>query len=90
MPLTLEKTATQTLDVGQFVALEQRMQDALNQARTTCADQGSDSKACAVAWDIVEELQAAYAHQKVQEQPSQFVDYCDDNPNAEECRVYDV
>lgn len=88
MPLTLETTAPSTLE--QSVAIEQRMHEALSQARATCANQGSDSKACAVAWDIVEELQAEYSHQKVQEQPSQFESYCDGNPNAEECRVYDV
>lgn len=88
MPLTLETTAPSTLQ--QSVALEQRMQDALSQARETCADQGSDSKACAVAWDIVEELQAENAHQKMQVKPSTFADYCNGNPNAEECRVYDV
>lgn len=88
MPLTLETTAIPTLETS--VAMETRMQDALVQARETCANEGSSSKACAVAWDIVEELQAEYSHQKVQEQPSQFEGFCDDNPNAEECRVYDV
>jgi len=88
MPLTLETTATPTLE--QSVALEKRMQDALSQARETCANEGATSKACAVAWDIVEELQAAHSHQKGQEQPSEFEGFCDDNPNAEECRVYDV
>lgn len=88
MPLTLEKTATPTLE--QPVAMEKRMEDALSQARETCASEGATSKACAVAWDIVEELQAEYSHQKVQEQPSEFEDFCDNNPNAEECRVYDV
>ncbi|ABW27495.1 MULTISPECIES: Calvin cycle protein CP12 [Acaryochloris] len=87
MPLTLE-TAAPTLE--QSVAMETRMEDALSQARETCASEGATSKACAVAWDIVEELQAEYSHKKVQEQPSQFEDFCDDNPNAEECRVYDV
>lgn len=88
MPLTLETTATPTLE--QSVAIEKRMEDALSQARETCADQGSGSQACAVAWDIVEELQAEYSHQKVQEKPSNFEDFCDGNPSAEECRVYDV
>ncbi|WP_299485741.1 Calvin cycle protein CP12 [Acaryochloris sp. IP29b_bin.137] len=87
MPLTLE-TATSTLEPP--VAMEKRMQDALSQARATCANEGATSKACAVAWDIVEELQAEYSHQKVQEQPSEFDGFCNDNPNAEECRVYDV
>lgn len=89
MPLTLE-TATPTLE--QSVDMEKRMEDALSQARETCASEGATSKACAVAWDIVEELQAEYSHKKVQEQPSQsqFEEYCDGNPNAEECRVYDV
>lgn len=88
MPLTLEKIAAPTLE--QPVAMEQRMQNALSQAREACAAQGSTSQACAVAWDIVEELHAEYAHQKAQERPTEFEGYCDSNPNAEECRVYDV
>lgn len=88
MPLTLETAPTSTLEP--CATLEQRMQEALSQARATCADQGGESKACAVAWDIVEELQAENAHQKMQVQPSTFEHYCDGNPHAEECRVYDV
>nr|MDJ0650679.1 Calvin cycle protein CP12 [Xenococcaceae cyanobacterium MO_188.B19] len=45
---------------------------------------------CAAAWDAVEELQAEASHQK-QNNPekSSLEQYCDNNPDAPECRVYE-
>jgi uncharacterized protein YgiB involved in biofilm formation len=60
------------------------------QARTVCEVSGSNSAECAAAWDAVEELQAEASHQKEKEEPkSSFQQYCDANPDADECRVYD-
>jgi uncharacterized protein YgiB involved in biofilm formation len=60
------------------------------QAREACEINGSDSGECAAAWDVVEELQAEAAHQKQKEAPkTSFEQYCDANPEADECRVYD-
>ncbi|MBF2077463.1 MAG: hypothetical protein IGR76_02810 [Synechococcales cyanobacterium T60_A2020_003] len=60
----------------------------VEQARAVC--EADDPAACAAAWDAVEELQAEAAHQK-QNTPEKtyFEKYCDDNPEAAECRVYD-
>ncbi|TVQ18824.1 MAG: hypothetical protein EA367_13470 [Leptolyngbya sp. DLM2.Bin15] len=60
------------------------------QARAVCSTEGASSGECAAAWDAVEELQAEAAHKKSKEQPkTSFDQYCDENPEAAECRVYD-
>ncbi len=52
--------------------------------------------ACQVAWDQVEELSAAASHMRDNENPngSQYSDplekYCADNPETDECRIYEV
>ena len=59
-------------------------------ARNACKDNGEGSVECAVAWDTVEELQAEAAHQKQKVAPKNSLEqFCDDNPDALECRVYD-
>lgn len=58
-------------------------------AREACDTSGASSKECAAAWDAVEELQAEAAHQKDKPQKTSFETYCEDNPDAAECRVYD-
>ncbi|NJK37473.1 MAG: hypothetical protein HC835_04575 [Oscillatoriales cyanobacterium RM2_1_1] len=58
-------------------------------ARTVCDTQGGTSGDCAVAWDVVEELQAEAAHQKQSKPKSSFETYCDNNPEAAECRIYE-
>jgi CP12 domain len=60
------------------------------QAREVCEVEGGTSGACAAAWDVVEELQAEAAHQRDKEPAKNSLQqYCDDNPDALECRVYD-
>ena len=44
--------------------IEDEIEVARQEARKVCAEQGSTSPACATAWDTVEELQAAAAHQR--------------------------
>lgn len=59
-------------------------------AREACSTSGDGSQECAVAWDTVEELQAEAAHQKSkQPKKNSLEQYCDENPEAAECRVYD-
>ena len=77
-----------TLEVSP--SLEQAIQDALAQARTACESNGEVSANCAVAWDIVEELQAERAHRQVKSSKNSLEVYCDQNPDAAECRIYDV
>lgn len=58
-------------------------------AREICDIKGATSSECAAAWDAVEELQAEASHQRQMKQKTSFEKYCDDNPDAVECRIYD-
>ena len=72
------------------VLLEQRIQEALANARQICAKEGATSPACAAAWDVVEELQAEAAHQRAKKpETNYFAEYCQENPDAIEARIYD-
>jgi hypothetical protein len=44
----------------------------------------------AVDWDLVEEISAHLSHKNEEEKFSNFEEYCKDNPDALECRIYDV
>jgi CBS domain-containing protein len=87
---------TDILHKGDFVEkpkavlLEEQIQKAVEEARRVCAEKGATSKDCAAAWDIVEELQAEAAHQKAESpEKTHFEEYCEDNPDALEARMYD-
>jgi hypothetical protein len=69
--------------------IKEKIEQELQEAREVCGVSGSDSPECAVAWDAVEELQAEAAHQKQTKPKNSFEQYCDDNPEAVECRMYD-
>ena len=69
--------------------IEQQIEQEREQARNACDTSGANSKECAAAWDAVEELQAEASHQKGKKPKSSFENYCEDNPDAAECRVYD-
>lgn len=58
------------------------------EARAICTAKGDDSPECAAAWDVVEELQATASHQQVNAK-TPFQRYCEENPEADECRLYD-
>ncbi len=89
-------SVTDILTKGDFVEkpksllLEDQIHKAVAEARALCASKGVTSPECAAAWDIVEELQAELAHQRSQK-PSKtaFEEYCEDNPEALEARIYD-
>ncbi len=69
--------------------IKQQIEQEIEQARTVCDTTGDTSGECAAAWDAVEELQAEASHQQQTKPKSSFEQYCDDNPDAAECRVYD-
>lgn len=69
--------------------IQEKIAQELEQARAVCSTSGSDSPECAAAWDAVEELQAEASHQKQTPQKTEFEKYCDENPDAAECRLYD-
>jgi len=66
------------------------LEKTLQEAQETCDKAGSSSDECAVAFDNVEEVSAAVAHKKQAAASSDPLEaFCDDNPDADECRVYD-
>jgi hypothetical protein len=69
--------------------IKENIQKELKEARETCEISGSGSKECAAAWDAVEELQAESSHQNQSKAKNSLEVYCDDNPDAAECRLYD-
>ncbi|GAB4336505.1 MULTISPECIES: Calvin cycle protein CP12 [Leptodesmis] len=69
--------------------IQQKIDEELQQARAVCDVKGSTSPECAAAWDAVEELQAEASHQRQTKPKNSLEQYCDDNPEAVECRIYD-
>ncbi|GFR49284.1 hypothetical protein Agub_g11293 [Astrephomene gubernaculifera] len=73
------------------VDLTKKVQDAVKDAEEACAN--GTTQDCAVAWDTVEELSAAVAHKKDAAKADPQLDplekYCQDSPDADECRVYE-
>ncbi|NEP60106.1 MAG: CBS domain-containing protein [Symploca sp. SIO2G7] len=73
------------------IYLEDELEAAREEARAICEAKGATSPECAAAWDAVEELQAEAADQRSakQDKSSSMKQYCDDNPDAPECRIYE-
>lgn len=71
--------------------IQDRIQEEVKAARDACDVSGSSSAECAAAWDAVEELQAEASHQRRDDAPKKtsLEAYCDANPDADECRVYE-
>jgi CBS domain-containing protein len=72
----------------QSLLLENIIRDAIANARDLCAKRGIKSSECAVAWDLVEELQAEAARQKLAKLPqTAFEEYREEYPEAMEARM---
>lgn len=72
-------------------SLAQQIDAALVEARAVSAQFGPISTEAAIAWDIVEELEAEAAHQQVENAgKTAFSRYCDEFPEAIEARMYEV
>lgn len=70
--------------------IQEKIDQERQEARAACDINGAESPECAAAWDVVEELQAEASHQREKEPPkNSFEQYCDANPEADECRIYD-
>lgn len=69
--------------------IQNKIQTELENARTVCDVSGESSAECAAAWDAVEELQAEANDQRHEKRKNSLEQYCDDNPEAVECRVYE-
>lgn len=75
---------------GVTKSLKQAIQEAIAQARADCEAKGDSSKDCAVAWDIVEELQAERCHRGRTKSKNSLEQYCTEHPEAVECLIYDL
>lgn len=84
----MSKLFDNTLENG-ATSLEAQLPSMLEEARVACSTNGELSSECAAAWDAVEEVQAASAHSRFQQKTS-LDRYCDERPDAAECRIYDV
>lgn len=71
--------------------IQEKIQEELQAARNACDTSGASSSECAAAWDAVEELQAEASHQREDSdsKKTSLEAYCDANPDADECRVYE-
>jgi hypothetical protein len=70
--------------------LQQKIQEEREFANQVCDTKGNDSPECAAALDALEEVQAEAAHQKAKGDGKNSLErFCDLNPEADECRIYD-
>ncbi|MGM3308746.1 Calvin cycle protein CP12 [Anabaena sp. WFMT] len=69
--------------------IQEQIQEEIEQARTVCDISGGNSAECAAAWDAVEELQAEASHQRQSKPKNSLEKYCDANPDADECKIYE-
>lgn len=70
--------------------IEDQIDVAREEARAICEQKGPTSSECAAAWDIVEEMQAEAADRRQEEKgKTSFQAYCEANPDADECRIYE-
>ena len=69
--------------------LEEKIEKEREEARAVCDTKGATSPECAAAYDSLEEMQAEASHQKDAPKKSNFQIYCEDNPDAAECRIDD-
>jgi CBS domain-containing protein len=83
-------TKSDFIEQPKEVLLEQKIQEAIEQARAISAEKGATSPECAAAWDAVEEMQAEAAHQRAKTiDKTAFEEYCEEFPEAEEARMYE-
>lgn len=69
-------------------SLETRIQVALEHARRLTAMYGTDNIEVAIAWETVDELQKVDCRRRTTKQTS-LERFCDENPDAPECRIYE-
>ncbi|CAI7792066.1 unnamed protein product [Closterium sp. NIES-53] len=88
--VTVRATPTRSLKVfaSSQPELDKVIEEKIQEAKNVCADPNSGSAECAVAWDEVEEISAAISHKEAQKSSDPLEQYCDENPDADECRIY--
>ncbi|MCG8367589.1 MAG: Calvin cycle protein CP12 [Pseudanabaenales cyanobacterium] len=89
---TSEKQSITTPEISHSAneqSLELSLQAALEHARRLTEMNGVEAIQTALAWETVEELLTAKRRQQ-EKAPTPFEHYCNSNPDALECRVYDT
>ncbi|KAI4390031.1 hypothetical protein MLD38_002186 [Melastoma candidum] len=72
--------------------LSEMIEKKVIEAQEVCAGSGADSHECRVAWDEVEEVSQAKADLRLKlevENRDPLESFCRENPDTDECRVYD-
>jgi hypothetical protein len=70
--------------------IQEQIEKEIENARAVCGADSASAGECAAAWDAVEELQAEASHQRqTHPKKNSLEEYCDANPDAVECRIYD-
>eukprot|EP01024_Parvocaulis_polyphysoides_P004823 TRINITY_DN1119_c1_g1_i1.p2 TRINITY_DN1119_c1_g1~~TRINITY_DN1119_c1_g1_i1.p2 ORF type:complete len:113 (+),score=31.69 TRINITY_DN1119_c1_g1_i1:169-507(+) len=66
-----------------------QIEKAIEEAKEDC--ETGTAEECATSWDVVEEMSAAAAHKKAQSEANKdpLENFCKDNPETDECRVYE-
>jgi len=67
--------------------LDGKIEEAIKEAEEAC--EGGVSGECAAAWDSVEELSAEASHKRSRAKADPLEEFCESNPDSDECRVYD-
>ena len=83
--LTVSMSKPPSADIGE------KLSKSIEEAQEVCAAEGA-SKECAAAWDEVEELSSTVADQRIAAKSATkdpLEQYCKDEPQADECRVYE-
>ena len=70
--------------------ISDKVSESIKKAEETCAEETASGE-CAAAWDEVEELSAAASHarDKLKENSDPLENYCKENPETDECRMYE-
>lgn len=70
--------------------IQVKIAEEMKNAQEATAKFGKTSKEAALAWDIVEELEAEASHLKANKGSEDPLDkFCEESPEADECRVYE-
>jgi Skp family chaperone for outer membrane proteins len=65
--------------------IQTKIQEEMKKAQEATAKYGKTSKEAALAWDVVEELEAEASHMKANQKTADPLDkYCEDSPEADE------
>ncbi|MBF2027132.1 MAG: Calvin cycle protein CP12 [Oscillatoriales cyanobacterium C42_A2020_001] len=72
-------------------ALKQELQRLIVQAKAVCDTVGDCSRECMAAHGAISALQTTIAdHRRAEENRTFFERHCAENPDALDCRIYDV